>query len=246
MPQSTWAAKSNTWSADSYVWYNTTYADSVNLNSDVSTSSAGNTIYPASLTFDANTTANITGGFSFVGSVTLGLGAGVSSSANTIYVSSITLSSTEVLNGVGNKVFVDSIAFGSTVDFPLPGMSDGWDEKTTTWASDTTSWGYIPNLASAVTANMTQTILSELHEEDATKLATAILALESGTTASATVAMSSSISLANTQNIKNNINFEENITLASAGLITSDNNLLWNDTTEDTSTTWTKVADPDE
>jgi hypothetical protein len=58
--------------------------------------------------------------------------------------------------------------------------------------------------------------------------------------------MSSSISLANTQNIKNNINFEENITLASAGLITSDNNLLWNYTTEDTSTTWTKVADPDE
>ena len=246
MPQSTWAAKSNTWSADSYVWHNTTYADSVNLNSNVSTSSAGNTIYPASLTFDANTTVNITGGFSFVGAATIGLGAGVSSSANTIYVSSITLSSTEVLNGVGNKVFVDSIAFGSTVDFPLPGMSDGWDEKTTTWASDTTSWGYIPNLASAVTANMTQTILSELHEEDATKLATAILALESGTTASATVAMSSSISLANTQNIKNNINFEENITLASAGLITSDNNLLWNDTTEDTSTTWTKVADPDE
>ena len=55
-----------------------------------------------------------------------------------------------------------------------------------------------------------------------------------------------SITVANEQNIKFNINFEESIGLAMASNTTSINNFLWNDIAEDTGSTWTKVSDPDE
>ena len=137
-----------------------------------------------------------------------------------------------------------------------------WAAKATTWATDTNLWsndtyqdtatfsaandtslGY--NTKYPVAANMTQTIFSELHEEDAIKLATAVLGLSSGTTASALIIAQVVASLANTQNLKTNINFEERATIGMAGSISSDNNFLWNDNAEDTSSTWTKVADPD-
>ena len=122
-----------------------------------------------------------------------------------------------------NTAYSDTVTFGSTVD---------------TSSSNNTQFGVI--------ANMTQLNLTELNEEDAIKLASAILGASVGTTASANVSMPASISLANNQTIKNNVNFEESITLSAAGNITSTNNFLWNDVTEDISTTWTKVADPDE
>ena len=137
-----------------------------------------------------------------------------------------------------------------------------WSAKATTWATDTNLWyndtyqdtatfsaandtslGY--NTKYVVAANMTQTIFSELHEEDAIKLASAILGLSSGATASASILAPVVASLSNTQNLKTNINFEERATISMAGSISSDNNFLWNDNAEDTSTTWTKVADPD-
>jgi len=137
-----------------------------------------------------------------------------------------------------------------------------WAAKTTTWATDTNVWsnstyqntatfsaandtslGY--NTKYPVAANMTQTIFSELHEEDAIKLASAVLGLSSGATASASVVAQVAALLSNTQNLKNNVNFEERATIGMAGSISSDNNFLWNDNAEDTSTTWTKVADPD-
>ena len=137
-----------------------------------------------------------------------------------------------------------------------------WAAKATTWATDTNLWsndtyqkavtfsaandaslGY--NTKYVVAADMTQTIFSELHEEDAIKLASAILGLSSGATASASILAPVVASLSNTQNLKTNINFEERATIGMAGSISSDNNFLWNDNAEDTSTTWTKVADPD-
>jgi hypothetical protein len=138
-----------------------------------------------------------------------------------------------------------------------------WADKTTTWATDTNIWanttyqdavtfsgntstslGY--NTKYPVTADLAQVILSELNEEDAIKLASAILGLSSGTTASASILAPVSITLGNEQTLKNNVNFEESISIGVSNLITSSNNFLWNDTAEDTSTTWTKVADPDE
>lgn len=138
-----------------------------------------------------------------------------------------------------------------------------WAAKSTTWATDTNVWanttytdsvtlnvtasdtlGY--NTKYQVIADMTQTIFSELNEEDAIKLASALFGTSVGTTAAASVQIPVSASLANTQNLKNNVNFEESITLNASSNTTSTNNFLWNDTAEDTSTTWTKVADPDE
>ena len=122
-----------------------------------------------------------------------------------------------------NTAYSDTVTFGSTVD---------------TSSSNNTQFGVI--------ANMTQLNLTELNEEDAIKLASAILGASVGTTASASVAIPVSVTLAETSNLTNNINFEESIILNATGNLTSVNNFLWNDVTEDTSTTWTKVADPDE
>jgi hypothetical protein len=138
-----------------------------------------------------------------------------------------------------------------------------WAADTNTWAADTNTWAVSTYSATAtlganssvsssqtaafpVTANMTQLNLTELNEEDAIKLASATLGASVGTTASASVSFPVSITLSDTQTIKNNVNFEESITLSVTGNLTSVNNFLWNDVTEDTSTTWTKVADPDE
>ena len=46
--------------------------------------------------------------------------------------------------------------------------------------------------------------------------------------------------------MKFNINFEESATLSATSGASSSSNFLWNDITEDTGTTWTKVSDPDE
>jgi hypothetical protein len=247
MAQTTWAADSTTWSANTNVWANQTFTDSVTLASTQTSSNTGTAILPSSVTFGTDVTYSPLGGFSFSCSIVLGATSDTSTSNSTLQPVSITLASTGDISPTGSgKLYVDSITLGSTVDFPLPGMSTGWDEKATTWASDTTSWGYIPNLSMSVSANMTQLNLTELNEEDAVKLASVILGTSVGTTASASVSIPVSISLAETSNITTNINFEESITLSAIGNLTSVNNFLWNDVTEDTSTTWTKVADPDE
>lgn len=138
-----------------------------------------------------------------------------------------------------------------------------WAAKTETWATDTHTWanttysdsvvinsssdfdlGY--NTKYVVDANLTQLNLSELNEEDAIKLASAILGLSSGVNASGYLAIPASATLANEQTIKNNVNFEESASMSMTNTTSSDNNFLWNDVLEDTGTTWTKVADADE
>lgn len=138
-----------------------------------------------------------------------------------------------------------------------------WAAKTTTWDTDTNIWanttyadsvilnsnsdftlGY--NTKYPVTANMTQINLSELNEEDAKKIASALMALSAGTTASCTVSIPLSAILSNELLIRNNTNFEESASMSMTNTTSSGNNFLWNDITEDSSTTWTKVADADE
>lgn len=138
-----------------------------------------------------------------------------------------------------------------------------WTAKTETWATDPHTWanttysdsvilnatgsitlGY--NTKYPVTANLTQLNLSKLNEEDAIKLASAILGTTSSVSAFASVTVPVSAVLSNTQTIKNNVNFEESISIALRNSASSDNNFLWNDEPEDTATVWVKIADPDE
>jgi two-component SAPR family response regulator len=138
-----------------------------------------------------------------------------------------------------------------------------WADKATTWATDTNVWanttyqdtitlnsngsfllGY--NTKYAVDAILTQLNLSELNEEDAIKLATALLGTVVGTTAAANIIAPVSGILSNTNTIKNNVNFEESGVIGMSGSASSNNNFLWNDEVEDTSAIWTKISDPDE
>ena len=138
-----------------------------------------------------------------------------------------------------------------------------WAADSNTWASDPYTWTVSTYTATAtlgadntfsssqtaafpVTANMTQVIFSELNEEDAIKLASATMGTSVGTTASSNVIYPVAGTFANTQTIKNNVNFEESATMSITSNTSSENNFLWNDEEEDTSTIWTKVADPDE
>lgn len=138
-----------------------------------------------------------------------------------------------------------------------------WANKATTWDTDTNVWanetyqhtaifnaandaslGY--NTKYAVDAILTQLNLSELNEEDAIKLATALLGTAVGTTAAANIIAPVSGTLSNTNTIKNNVNFEESGVIGMSGSASSNNNFLWNDEVEDDSTLWTKISDPDE
>lgn len=72
------------------------------------------------------------------------------------------------------------------------------------------------------------------------------LAINNTQTGAANAIYVDSITVANEQNIKFNINFAESIGLAMTSNTSSINNFLWNDIAEDTGSTWTKVSDPDE
>ena len=246
MAQSTWSADSATWTNTGNVWANTTYADSVALAANVTQTDSGLTNYPSTATLAANTTYTNTGGFSLVGAITLGLNSAVSNTNNAVYVESVTLATTEGLTSAGYKLYVDSITLGTTVNMPLPGTTT-WDLETATWTDTTGTWGYTPPIAVPVTATLTQVISSLTGAEDAEKLASILLALSSGVTASGSIIAPVSLTIATEMgDFKTNINFEELATLAAISGISSDNNFLWNDIAEDTGSTWTKVSDPDE
>ena len=139
-----------------------------------------------------------------------------------------------------------------------------------TWAADTSAWSgntYIWNnntysetatlagngtfatthtASFPVSVTMTQVILSELNEEDTVFPRSISMGTNVGMTGVGQLAIPVTATLANGQTIKMNINFEELATLAATSGISSDNSFLWNDITEDTGSTWTKVSDPDE
>ena len=245
MAQSTWSADSFTWTNTGNVWANVTYADSVALAANVTQTDSGLANYPSTATLASNYTYANTGGFSLVGEATLALSAGQTSAANAIYISSVTLGSTQSTSSVGNKLYVESITFANTLNIPLA-CTTTWDLETATWASTSSSWGYTPPVTLSVAANITQVMLSSLNAEDIEKIASALMPTDLGVSATVTLVMPASGTLANEQDMKFNINFEETATLAALTGTTSDNSFLWNDVTEDTGTTWTKVSDPDE
>ena len=244
MAQSSWVAKTTTWAADPYLFANTTYVDTAALDSNVSTINNANTLYPSGIILTSSNGSASNGGFNLVGVANFDLGSGVTTTGNTVYVNAIEFNGNATLDSVGNMPITASIVIDSSLGIPQPGTLN-WDAQTETWAAHTGTWGYTPSIAIPVSADLTQINLSELHEEDAEKLASAVYGMATGATASGNVAVPVSITLSNNQNLKFNINFEESITISGTSNTTSSNNFLWNDKEEDTSTTWTKVADPD-
>ncbi len=244
MAQAAWADKASTWSADTFLWANTTYEDVATLASDVSTVNTANTIYPSGIILASDVNIISSGGFNLVGHANFDLGSGVTNTGNTIFVNAIELNGEAGLDSVGNMPITGSITLASGVYIQQSDLSV-WSTTSETWATNTDTWNYSASVSVPVSANLTQINLSELHEEDAKKLASAVYSLATGATASGNIIVPVSATLANNQNLKFNINFEESITITGTSNITSSNNFLWNDQEEDTSTTWTKVADPD-
>ena len=270
MAQGAWSAESTVWSGNSNLWSNDTYADSValamvsnmphrHLSYWSNYSGAWNSLtaqteewgyipsiaVPRTATLAANTSMSTLGGFSLVAEAVLALSAGQTSAANAVYPSAITLAVTDDISSTGNKLYVESITFANTLNIPLPGTTT-WDLETATWTSTTGIWGYTPTVTLSVAADITQVMLNSLNAEDIEKIASALMPTDLGVSATVTVAIPVSGTLANEQDMKFNINFEELATLAATSGISSDNSFLWNDITEDTGSTWTKVSDPDE
>lgn len=271
MAQASWASDTNNWSTDPYIWYNTTYQDEVTLGSSFhsrtlpvswnykKTTWATDTRswdYTApdltyftigkqgNITLGTTTGSVMTGGFALVGIANFDLGSGVTSTGNTIFVNAIEFSGEAGLDSVGNMPITGSIILTSGVYIQQSDLSV-WSTTPETWAASTDTWNYGATVAIPVSADLAQINLSELHEEDAEKIASAVYSLATGATASGSISVPVSVTLENNQNLKFNINFEESITITGTSNITSSNNFLWNDQEEDTSTTWTKVADPD-
>ena len=245
MALDTWSVDSSAWSGNSYIWGNQTYSATATIAANVTQTDSGLANYPSTATLASNYTYANIGGFSLVGEATLALSAGQTSAANAIYISSVTLGSTQSTSSTGNIVFIESITFANTLNIPLPGTTT-WDLETATWASTTGIWGYTPPVTLSVTASITQVMLNSLNAEDIEKIASALMPTDLGVSATVTLVMPVSGTLANEQDILFNINFEETATLAATSGVSSDNSFLWNDIAEDTGTTWTKVSDPDE
>ena len=201
---------------------------------------------PRTATFTQNSGMTIPQvGFALAGNAVMAMSAGQTSTGNAVYPSEITLAVTQDQNSTGNIVMVESITYANTLNIPLPGTTT-WNLETSTWDASTGSFGYSPPVTLAVSANITQVMLSGLNAEDVEKIASALMPTDLGVSATVTLVMPFSGTLANEQDMKFNINFEETATLGATSGITSINNFLWNDEAEDTGTTWTKVSDPDE
>jgi len=137
-----------------------------------------------------------------------------------------------------------------------------WAAADTTWASNPYTWSVTTYQA---TANMTQTNLSSVIDEDAELPSGAVLGSNYGMSGTGAQVMPASITINNngtitdsgllempvsgiiagTSNIKNNVNFEESGTMGMSSSTLSDNSFLWNDVVEDEDTLWTKISDPD-
>mgnify|MGYP001564646284 FL=1 len=206
MSQSTWAAETATWTTDTYLWANDTHTGTATLAASNSTTLIGNTLYPSGIILTSSGDVEGSGGFQLVGYANFDLGTSTTSGANTIYVDSITINTDNGLISVGNLPYSDSITISSNLDIPQPGTLR-WEEETETWETHTGSWGYVPSIAVPVTADLTQVNLSELHEEDAEKIASTVYALAAGATASGSVVVPVSATLSNEQDIKFNINY---------------------------------------
>jgi len=244
MAQASWAAKTTTWATDPYLFANTTYSDNAELASNVSTLNNANALYPSGIILTSNGAISGSGGFSLVGVANFDLGTSSTSSTNTIYVNAIEFNGNAGLASVGNMPITGSITLGSSVGIQQSDLP-GWSLASGTWAGSTDTWNYGTPISLAVSANLTQINLSELHEEDAEKIASTVYAMATGATASGNIIAPVSATLENNQNLKFNINFEESITITGISNITSSNNFLWNDQEEDSTTTWTKISDPD-
>ena len=138
-----------------------------------------------------------------------------------------------------------------------------WAAADTTWAANPYTWSVTTYQA---TANMTQTNLSSVIDEDAELPSGAVLGSNYGMSGTGAQVMPAAITLngegtianagalkipfsgiiAGTNNIKNNVNFEESGTMSMSSAASSNNTFLWNDVAEDEDTLWTKVSDPDE
>ena len=134
--------------------------------------------------------------------------------------------------------------------------TDTWTTNPYTWTNTTYSdsvtlamndgFTISSNAKHNVSAVMTTVNLTQLNEEDAIKLVSASFANSLGTTANAYILAPVSGIIESELDIVNNVNFEERGTISMTSSQSSQNNFLWNDIQEDTSSTWTKVADPDE
>ena len=205
-----------------------------------------NIAVPRTATFTSGHGMSIpTVGFALSGVAEFAMASTLTDRGNSTYPVEITLASTEGASSVGNQVFVDSITFANTVNIPLAGTTT-WNLDTSTWASATTYWGYAPPVKLNVSANITQVMLNSLNAEDIQKIASALMPTEMGVGATVTLVMPISGTLESEQDMKFNINFEESATLSATSGTSSSSNFLWNDITEDTGSTWTKVSDPDE
>jgi hypothetical protein len=226
------------------MWANAIYSRTATLALNSSSTSSNNAKYVGPITLGANAGIVAAGGFQLVGAIVLGMRSVAASTQNAIYPESITLACTEDFSGTGNLIIPDSITLGTTVNIPLSGTTT-WNLETMTWEDDG-FWGYAPSIAVPVTATLTQVISDVVGGEDVEKIASAIMGLESGVSATGILDMPVTATLDSEQNIKFNINFEESATLSATSGISSSSNFLWNNEAEDTGTTWTKVSDPDE
>ena len=141
--------------------------------------------------------------------------------------------------------------------------SSTWSADSSTWSGNSYIWD---NSTYQVTANMTQTNLTQSLLEDTVFPRGVTIGGSYGMTGTTAHVMPAAITLdgegsitdtglltmpvsgtiAGTSNIKNNVNFPESGTMGMTGSASSDNTFLWNDVEEDTDTLWTKISDPDE
>ena len=157
-----------------------------------------------------------------IASALLAMSAGVSAGATVAYPVSITYAATGDFTTTGLALMPQSI----TID----------TSNTYTLAED---------LAMPVSATFASTETFAL-AEDMLMPMEVTLALSSTQTAAGNTIYVESLTMANEQNMKFNINFEESASFDIRSSINSINNFLWNDIAEDTGSTWTKVSDPDE
>jgi len=224
MAQSTWAAKTNTWADDIYTWRATTIQESITFSGDTSLVLGYNTKYVVAADLTQVNFSEL-------------------HEEDRVSLLNGLLDTSVSVSAVGTLIQTESIEFDSAVGNNASVIAELVGNITL--GADTSIVNDVGTLI-PVTAAISQVIFSELNEEDAIKLASALMDMSTGTTASASIVATLLGTLSHTQNLKNNINFEEGGTIGMTSSTNSNNNFLWNDITEDTSTTWTKVADPDE
>lgn len=217
--QNTWSDSTDSWTSTTHIWANQTYQDSASLDNTLSVTKVGNAILPSTASISQLFLTELhEEDLQSPISAILGNVVGVSAEATLVLPVDASLNTDTGFSSSNTYKAVGSVTFDNDLD-----------------VSNTA-------LVKFVSAAVLNQALSDVNEEDAYLLSSAILSGNYGIIVDSILVMPSSANLALSSDTVNNVNYPHEGILRPKYGLSATNRLLWVDET-DSSDSWTEQTE---